>query len=639
VRRSLGPVIPSRTSLPPARRLARRAVTAVLAAAAAAALAAPTTALAADDRPAFVIAVLGDSYASGEGSPDVHGNHSWLGDLFAPECLQIPFTPAPCYPEKWWAPDAWYEGREAFFPQQDDEGWQDDARRCHRSSKAPGPHAAMLLAERFRDVRIEVLDFACGGSEIGPGMLEGWAGPEPPFGAPNLGSQIHAVRDYAAATGRHIDATVVNIGGNDGEFAELVKECLNIVSLTDDCSNNQTLNRIRFLSDDKLAPPYPHVNAAMSERYARMNTVIEQSSNAAGRPDELYLTALPNPAHDAPPADAPAGTSGEYCDGTQTTDPWYKNATRNESVAIEGVVAGLNLAMDRAAARHGWTFMSEMFDDWEDHGICAGAQSFFRTNDKALKYQGDEGLIAPHISPGIAHGNENGYKNRAARIADALEAHMRMSFRAPVLQLDGVEPGEAFKVSWTDPSPKHLAETRWELRMVSGGSMQGRGSDASPGQIGFVRESAKDFSWRVPETGEFQVRVRGCRRTRGGGAHYCGPFSEAITVVNAVPGTPQELRRVALLPLDDKAVAHPIRLAWSAGAGTPPSTTYEVQYRRPADQCTITPLGGCPSATATTTSTRIALPGYGEWLFRIRACSAAGCSPYSGSLTAEVSRL
>ena len=632
MRRSFGPVISSRIPL------------AALAAAAALALAAPTAAVADDDRPKFVIAVLGDSYASGEGSPDVYGNHSWLGDLFAPECLQIPFTPAPCYPEKWWAPDAWYEGREAFFPQQDDEGWQDDARRCHRSSKAPGPHAAMLLAERFRDVRIEVLDFACGGSEIGPGMLEGWAGPEPPFGAPNLGSQIHAVRDYAAATGRHIDATVVNIGGNDGEFAELVKECLNIVSLTDDCSNNQTLNRIRFLSDDKIEPPYPNVNAALSERYARMNTVIEQSSNAAGRPDELYLTGLPNPAHDAPPADAPAGTTGEYCDGTQTTDPWYKNLTRNESVATEGVVAGLNLAMDRAAERHGWTFMSEMFDDWEDHGICAGAQSFFRTNDKALKYQGDEGLIAPHISPGIAHGNENGYKNRAARIADAFEAHMRMIFRAPVLELGGVEPGEAFKVSWTDPSPKHLAETRWELRVTAAGSplAQSRVSDTSPGQIGFVRESSKDFSWRVPDTGEFQVRVRGCRRTRGGGAspHYCGPFSPPVTVVNVVPVTPQKLRRVALQPLDDKAVIHPIRLAWSAPAGAPQSTTYELQYRRPTDRCSFFMfVRGCASVTTTATTARIALPTDGEWMFRIRACTTAGCSPYSSSISADVARL
>ena len=250
-----------------------------------------------------MIAVLGDSYASGEGAPDVPGKHSLGGDLFAGECAHLPWNPPKCFTETWWSPDRWFTDRKAVFPQQDDAGWQSAARRCHRSSKAPGPQAAMRLADRFPDVRIEVLDFACGGAEIGPGLLQGWAGPEPAFGDAALPSQLAALRGYVAGTNRRIDATVVNIGGNDGEFASLVAECLNLFNPFDDCTNNATLTRIREeLTPDDDSPQFPDEDAPMSERYEAMNNAIEAPGNAAARPDELYLTALPNPTHDARPA-------------------------------------------------------------------------------------------------------------------------------------------------------------------------------------------------------------------------------------------------------------------------------------------------------------------------------------------------
>src|SRR4051812_30342425 len=198
----------------PRRRSPRRLRTIAMAALATATFATPATAFAAD-KPTFVIAVLGDSYASGEGSPDEPGN------------LGAGCGNAGCRTEKWWSPDSWFPDRKAVFPQQDDLGWQQATKRCHRSSKAPGPHAAMLLAEKFRDVRIEVLDFACGGAEIGAGVVRGAPGAEPPsFSAPDLPSQLSALREYAATTHREIDATVVNIGGNDGRFGQLVTECL-----------------------------------------------------------------------------------------------------------------------------------------------------------------------------------------------------------------------------------------------------------------------------------------------------------------------------------------------------------------------------------------------------------------------------
>ena len=630
------------------------------------ALAAPPAALGVDTRPRFVIAVLGDSYSSGEGSPDVHGKHSLLGDLVALECIQLPTQPPPCFTETWWSPDSWFSGRDAVFPQQDDAGWQAAARRCHRSSKAPGPHAAMMIADRFPDVRVEVLDFACGGSTIGPscglipgvnastltclplstdpggGVLLGWKGPEPPDGASDLPPQLTALRDYANNTGRAnaIDAIVMNIGGNDGEFAELVAECLNIINPIDDCTNNPTLARIRQkLLPDATFPGAGDANEPMSERYRRVDAAIQGAQGGVGRPDELYLGALPNATHDAPPVDHPATNPQDFCDGTQTSDDFYNNATLAESQAIEGILDGLNDAMARASALHGWVFMPQMFEAWRDHGICAEGASFIRTNAAGLRIQGDEGIPLPHISAGIGHPNEAGHANRAAMIADMVEEQVRMRFRPPTLALDSVQANTAFNISWGDPSPNHLVETKWELELASPGSVQRFFSSGAGSLAGFNAGSANSFGWRVARQGDFQVRVRGCRTTQTDS--YCGPFSNAITVATGVPGTPLDLRRTALTGLDTGA--NPVRVSWARGPNTPASARFELHYGRVGGGCSTGQITSCTilsdgaSVNTTSTTAKVNLPQTGEWRFRIRACSTAGCSAFSGFLNTTVS--
>ncbi len=642
-------------------------MTAVVLAACLVALALPAAAAAQDTRPRFVIAVLGDSYASGEGSPDVHGKHSAGGDFLAAECIQIPFTPPPCFGEKWWAPDSWFQDRDAVFPQQDDAGWQASAKRCHRSSKAPGPHAAMLIADRFPDVRVEVLDFACGGSTIGPacgivpglnpvgatciaadgdsgGLLLPWPGPERNLPTdPDIPPQIEDLSDYAGNTGRggRIDAIVVNIGGNDAEFDDIVADCLSIVNPLDgDCRDNPSLRRIRDrLTPDANQPPFGNVEAPLSVRYREMDARMKASANADGRPDELYLTALPNPTHDAPPVDNPTANPQDFCDGSQTSDDLYNNASRGESETIEQLLSGLNASMQRAADRHGWIFMPQMFEAWRDHGICADGASFLRTNADALRIQGDEGLPLPLTSPGVAHPNEAGYADRASIVADVLEEHVRMKFRAPNLILSGVRENQDFDVSWNDPSPNHLPETQWRLELASPGSVQLLRSSGPNETDGFRDEPGNSFSWRVPRRGEFTVRVQGCRFTPTG--DYCGPFSNAITVATDRPGTPLDLRRTARQPIDVLA-DNPIRLAWSPGPSTPPTVRYQVEYKRFGGGCIGQSLSNCSLFSGggvretTSTATRIDLPQPGEWWFRVRACATAGCSPYSGYLVAQV---
>jgi len=626
-----------------------------------AALAVPAPAAAQDTRPRFVVAVLGDSYASGEGAPDVRGRHSSGGDLFGLDCI----NPA-CFSETWWSPDSWFDDRDAVFPQGDDPGWQADARRCHRSTKATGPHAGMLIADRFPDVRVEVLNFACGGAEIGRGLLRGWPGPEPPEGAANLPSQLGALEAYARDTDRPIDAIVMNIGGNDAKFDDLVRECIVLQALNPDCSNDQLLvDASSVLVDGPLGAPAPFALSKLNVRYAVLAAALQNRELALdvavpagtlprlsrGRPDEVYLTGVPDAVHDAPPVDDPATNPTDFCDGTQSSDSFYRNLTLPESQALDVFLRGLHAAMQRASTSRGWIFMDQTFAAWTNHGICADGASFFRRNVDALRIQGDEGLENPigafvPISPGIAHPNDAGYADRARIVADVVEEHVRMLFRPPALNLVSIQREEGFTIGWTDPSPAHEDETRWELELAP--------TDGSPPVTlrsdNFLRDidrresgGSVAFHWVVRREGDFTARLRPCRSTRTNEPGYCGAFSNAVAVATSLPGMPTDLRRGALVGRPPRRGSNRIRLLWFPGPNTPASVRYEVHFGRfgaggcPGRQlqdCTL--LGQSGVRTTTATAATIDLPEAGEWMFSVRACSSAGCSPLSQGLIATV---
>lgn len=501
----------------------------------------------------FVIAVLGDSYAAGEGAPDVHGSHSLAGNVdSSPECLALCRSlecisrGGGCFPEKWWSPN-WFPNRRAVFPQGDDPGWQADARRCHRSTHGPAAHAAMILASRFPDVKVSVLDFACSGSKIISGLLAGWSGMEPPPFAPNLPSQFQALNDYATRTSRagKIDALVMNIGGNDAHFANIVFDCI-LVPLAD-CRNggaNSIVSKITAQTVDGLSS-YNSEFAKLSTRYDMVDRAIRNTSLptgivglSSGRPKEVYLTDLPNPSHDFPSGQPATNNPLAFCDGTQTRDYPYINASRGESEAIETLLGKINGAMARAAQRFGWTSV-KLFGLSRDHGVCADSQSYFRTNTAALKIQGNQGMGAifsipvgfPALSPGIAHQNETGYAARAQVIANFLEAQLRLRL-IPQALTAGARETSAFTVKWTThATSEKVPATRWDLRITRNGQTTLRRSDQVTGEVQDERlsDGRHAFTWRVPLAGGVVASLRGCRTTPTAG--YCGPFSNEVTVI------------------------------------------------------------------------------------------------------------
>jgi hypothetical protein len=171
------------------------------------------------------IAVLGDSYASGEGNP-----HSWIQ----------PWYQSIAHPAIWWD------------------------NRCHRSLAASPVQAAMRLAHTNKKASITFLSFACSGAEIRQGILGKFSGRETVFqinGAwrnrsvnsenPDAGvltaplesaayqsnsqprpvehqldPQIDALKREMCAKGpcRHPDILIVSVGGNDIGFGEIASE-------------------------------------------------------------------------------------------------------------------------------------------------------------------------------------------------------------------------------------------------------------------------------------------------------------------------------------------------------------------------------------------------------------------------------
>jgi hypothetical protein len=131
----------------------------------------------------FRIVAVGDSYASGQGSPDT----------------TVDWWRLRCRPD-----------------------WTD--KRCNRSRNAPTARAVESLQTEYPADAFEFTSFACSGATIDQGLLGGYQGCEPPKDCPPLPPQIDELRKMAQ--GEPVDAVTISIGGNDIVFEHIVIACV-----------------------------------------------------------------------------------------------------------------------------------------------------------------------------------------------------------------------------------------------------------------------------------------------------------------------------------------------------------------------------------------------------------------------------
>lgn len=319
----------------------------------------------------FLIVSIGDSFASGEGNPDIPASLTWI---------PVPF------------PGFWTVDRQPR--------WQDA--RCGRSKWAGPAQAAMAIERYDPHTSVTFLSFACSGATIdtpgwegndinkpvGTGILGPYRGSEMPPGSsynPStfIPSQIDQVR--AAVQGRPIDALIISGGGNDIRFGTVAKECVT----TANCWINA------------YAPEYPGsgsyrldtlVNRAMSAlpgKFAQLDAEIDTLNVA-----NVYITQYPDLTRSDninAPDDGPF-EAGRYCSlvgdivwGLEMSPPESKYASW---FALDR----LNDEVGAAAAMHGWVFVdgiAEPFRTWDGkgHGYCA-SDAWIRTASDAWFMQG-----------------------------------------------------------------------------------------------------------------------------------------------------------------------------------------------------------------------------------------------------------
>ncbi|HYD48840.1 MAG TPA: Ig-like domain-containing protein, partial [Terriglobales bacterium] len=382
----------------------------------------------------YLIVVLGDSSASGEGAVD-----------------------HPVYPE-------------LATPYEQNADWVDD--RCHRSNNAGGAQAARLLEAADPKTSVTFLSFACSGAtlntmryrakifdtldpyetvdgfERGTGITGPYAGMEPPpngegpYQLPGQVDQLNfALTGGNAHAPRKVDSLIVAGGINDVRFSDLVAVCI-----VETLCHQQEVGPDDLLLGDQFDEDLERVIPGWEKLADQLDSYgIEVE-------DELKL-ALEYPGFFE-------NDNGLRCPQLFDDITFLGEWEFDEIGVAEAIWAPkLNQAVSIGAENAGFTFVDGIADGFKKHGMCANDR-YINTATDSLETQGDDfGTIfgSQSDTTGTAHPNTKGYAVYAARILDHLDS--LLTNEPPVANEDEVETtpkfGSKFNVLANDTDPDH----------------------------------------------------------------------------------------------------------------------------------------------------------------------------------------
>lgn len=242
----------------------------------------------------FMIVNMGDSYASGEGAPSASGPK-----------------------------------------------WEDEA--CHRSRENGKRRAVEAMIAAHRDIEFRFLDVSCSGATIEDGILGRQEAIYKPRKNPIPAAQIEQVTAAAGADG--IDIALLNIGGNDIGFADIVMECMG-----GRCDQPERRVSLARAFADLIGP-----NGAYGE---------VADALVAGNVRNVFISEVPDLTHDE---------TGAFCDARKmrTADALLATMTANDvRFAFDRVLVPFNAAIRSAAQDFGWHVIDGMMEATRTHGIC-----------------------------------------------------------------------------------------------------------------------------------------------------------------------------------------------------------------------------------------------------------------------------
>lgn len=322
----------------------------------------------------YLVVSVGDSFASGQGNPDVDGVPD---TLFGVDWSDLP--------ETWIAAGETRGGKKVVARMKRQPRWLDAA--AFRSYRSGPALAARQLA--YADLRRSVtfVSAATSGAAIDTGLIRSQGVYRRGQSAPGQNAVTGQLAEVLAAVGgRTIDALLISIGGNDVGFVPLLRAAL-----------KGTLFRSKDLAEAE------RVLADLPLRFARLADTIEAVLGPRVR--NVFVTEYPVDLFSV-------GKRGRGTIG--------KRVSPAEAAALRRLGVGLNTqiaAACRAAANRRltsrWHYIDGIASAFEPHGYC-DRDTWFVQLDESVRRQGN--IL------GAFHPNGKGHVAYAARIAAAVDS-------------------------------------------------------------------------------------------------------------------------------------------------------------------------------------------------------------------------
>jgi len=296
----------------------------------------------------LLIVGLGDSYASGEGNPDIPAR-------FTDGRIDL---------------DLWYGLKRA--PRKDSEskvGWLDS--RCHRSMYSYQFKTALQLALDNPRQAVTYVSFSCSGATT-DNIISKEQSVQEGLIQRKVDVQLKSLERALAGGSREIDYLLVSTGGNDAQFAKYVTYVatrgllrrLAAFGVSRESLENRGGSEIAELLVGRSTGKYPRLNAAL-----RNTPGVKIKDCGAGKPcPRILLTSYPDILH---------SETGQPCqaDRGEFDTTFGRDTERGERLrqVAKHIVVPLREAQNEPfiSDKLGWTVVTEHVAEYRLHGFCA----------------------------------------------------------------------------------------------------------------------------------------------------------------------------------------------------------------------------------------------------------------------------